>query len=207
VSLSSTIEIIQAIDEHDNDDIDILCVARGGDNLAIFEDLAICESILDRETIIASAIGHAQDVSLFEKLADKKFITPTQFGHYLKDIYNNTIAEFEQSKAKLVQDITNQLAANYNKQISNLNEQLKSTKELHERTALENTKLHTEKIQVLAQQVNTLQQQQSQKDKLLEQANRINEDYQHQLSNKPNPIIWIIVGLIIGLILSLLFKK
>lgn len=78
---------------------------------------------------------------------------------------------------------------------------------MHERTALENTKLHTEKILVLAQQVNTLQQQQSQKDKLLEQANKINEEYQHQLSNKPNPIIWIIIGLIIGLILSLFFQK
>ncbi len=208
ISLSSTTEIAQAIIQNDNDFTDILCVARGGgDNLSIFEDLGICESILERNTIIASAIGHAQDVSLFEKLADKKFITPTQFGHYLKDIYNNTIEELEQSKAKLVHDITNQLTANYSKQISNLIEQLKGTKELHEKTVQETINLHTQKVNVLTQQVNTLQQQQSQKDKLLEQANRINEDYKLQLERKSIPIIWIIVALAIGLLLGLLLKK
>jgi hypothetical protein len=147
VSLSAPEEIISKIKTLDTTDADIICLARGGgENLDTFENLNICESILSRKTIIASAIGHAQDVSLFEKLADKKFITPTHFGTYLKEIYNNTIEEFENSKAKLAQEITTQLTANFSKQIQNLNEQLLATKELHEKTKSELAKNHSEQL-------------------------------------------------------------
>lgn len=135
ISLASQTEIINKIKSLDQADTDVICIARGGgDNLSIFENLDICGSILQRNTIIASAIGHADDVSLFEKLSDKKFSTPTQFGNYLKEIYNNTVEELENSKAKLVHDITIQLTTNYNKQIENLNSQLKSTQQLNAKT-------------------------------------------------------------------------
>ena len=150
VSLSAPDEIINKIKFLDNSGTDVICVARGGgEKLDIFENLDICDSILDRKTIIASAIGHAKDVSLFEKLSDKKFITPTQFGNYLKEIYNSTIEEFEQSKAKIVKDITTQLTANYSKQVQNLNDQIKASKELYEKTVLVSEKNHSEQLLTL----------------------------------------------------------
>lgn len=147
VSLSSPSEIISKIKSLDTPETDIICVARGGgENLQIFEDLDICNEILECKTIIASAIGHADDVSLFEKMADKKFITPTQFGSYLKDIYNSTVGEFQKSKAKIIQDTRTELTTLYNKQIENLSMQLKSTKELNDKTLADVKKNHIEQM-------------------------------------------------------------
>jgi hypothetical protein len=141
VSLSAPAEIINKIISLDTPDTDVICVARGGgENLEIFENLEICNAILDRKTIIASAIGHASDVSLFEKLSDKKFITPTQFGNYLKEICNTTIEEFQSSKAKIIQDTKTELTTIYHKQIENLNLQLEATKELSEKTLADTKK-------------------------------------------------------------------
>lgn len=234
VSLSAPDEIINKIRFLDKPDTDIICVARGGgENLDIFENLDICESILERTTIIASAIGHAQDVSLFEKLADKKFITPTQFGNYLKEIYNTTIEEFEKSKAKLVQDITNQLSANYSKQIQNLNEQLKATKELHEKTKEEAKKNHSDQLIILTnkiktiedlhktqlQQINNLQNdkfkslneqiqnlnsQQKQKDVLIQQANNLASSYQKQLNDSKENTSFGWIAILIAAVVGLL---
>lgn len=229
ISLASPTEITRTIQALDTQGADLLCIARGGgENLEIFENLAICEAIIETQTIIASAIGHAQDVSLFEKLADKKFITPTQFGNYLKEIYNNTLEEFEQSKAKLVHDISTQLTANYGKQVQNLTDQLKSNSELYEktlaetrrsfeaqqqllqnklkgfeelsaRTSLEKNNLHAMEIGTLKQQLQSLQEQQLQKDRLIQQAQRIAAEKQKGIS-----IGWLVVAVIVGLAIGLM---
>jgi hypothetical protein len=159
VSLSAPQEIIAKIQLLDIEGADLICVARGGgENLQTFDDLDICESILDCKTIIASAIGHADNVTLFEKLSDKKFITPTHFGSYLKEIYNNTVEELQQSKAKLVKDITEQLSANFKKQIDNLNEQLRLSKELHEKTKEDLNKTYAEKLSAANTQLKNFQE-------------------------------------------------
>jgi exodeoxyribonuclease VII large subunit len=159
VSLSAPNEIMQAIQTFNKNDIDLICVARGGgENLETFEDPDLCQTILDCETIIASAIGHAENVTLFEKLSDKKFITPTQFGNYLKEIYDHTVEEFQRSKAKLVNDVTQQLSANFNKQIQNLQEQLKLSKELHEKTKEDLNKTYAENLIAANMQLKNFQE-------------------------------------------------
>lgn len=159
ISLSSPAEIINKIYELDVPETDLICIARGGgDNLSMFENLDICSSILQRNTIIASAIGHAQDVSLFEKLSDKKFITPTQFGNYLKEIYNNTIEELENSKAKLVKDISAQLTANYDKQIANLNEQLITTIAQNQKNIIASNINHEQQLLTLSEKLKSFEE-------------------------------------------------
>ena len=66
-------------------------------------------------------------------VADKAFITPTALGQYLNDIYNETHEQLQNSKAKLIDDISRQFKANYDKQIQTLSEKLKATEELIER--------------------------------------------------------------------------
>lgn len=159
VSLSAPQEISSKIKHLDTPATDLICVARGGgENLEIFENPALCSSILNCKTIIASAIGHADNVTLFEKLSDKKFITPTQFGTYLKETYDLTIEELQKSKAKLVNDVTQQLSANFKKQIDNLNEQLKLSKELHEKTKEDLNKTYIEKLNAANTQLKNFQE-------------------------------------------------
>jgi exodeoxyribonuclease VII large subunit len=69
---------------------------------------------------------------LLQKIADKAFITPTALGQYFNEIYNRTIDELQNTKAKLVEDITTQLKGNYEMQLKNLNEQLRGNKEVNE---------------------------------------------------------------------------
>jgi len=52
-----------------------------------------------------TAIGHKDDESLIDKIADKSFSTPTALGQYLNDIYNTTVEEFTESKAKIVKEL------------------------------------------------------------------------------------------------------
>lgn len=211
ISLSSPEEIINKINSLDNEGTDVICVARGGgDNLTIFENYDICNCILSRQTIIASAIGHAEDITLFEKLSDKKFITPTQFGNYLKNIYNSSIEELLDSKAKLASDISKQMATNYDKQIQNLNEQLKATKEFQINQQNQFNSLQNEKLKAFNLQFENLEKQQKQKDNLIQQSNNLVFNLQKQLKEAESKsrigpigiVVAIVIGIIIGLALS-----
>ena len=70
---------------------------------------------------------------MLQKIADKHFITPTALGQYFQDVYTQTIEELQDSKAKLVEDVTKQLKGSYEGQIKNLNEKLVGVAELNEK--------------------------------------------------------------------------
>ncbi len=234
VSLSSPDEIMNKINYLETLDTDVICIARGGgENLNVFESISLCEQIINRKKIIASAIGHAEDVTLFEKLSDKKFITPTQFGNYLKEIYNNAVEELSNSKAKLTKDITSQLTANFGKQIQNLNEQLLATKELSEKSKTELIKnysdqlinaqnklksfeeinakslkekndLYLTEVENYKKQITHLNNQFFQSEKMMQQSNNLVTIYQRQKSsNFLKVFITIVIALIVGLIIGL----
>jgi exodeoxyribonuclease VII large subunit len=99
-------------------------------NLEGLDSPAIAEASLTLTSPFVTAIGHEQDTPLIQKVADKSFITPTAFGQYLNDAYNNTVHQLENSRAKLVDDVRKQLEANYSKQIQNLNEKALNEQEL-----------------------------------------------------------------------------
>ncbi len=129
INLSSADEIIRAFAAYSNSDI--LVIARGGgENMQIFNTASIAEKALSLPCIFLTAIGHKEDTSLLQKMADKAFITPTALGQYFNEIYNHTIEELQFSKAKLVEDITTQLKGNYEMQLTNLNEKLKGNKDI-----------------------------------------------------------------------------
>ncbi len=229
VTLTSVAEITSMVRQIDEIAPNLICIARGGgENLDVFELPEIAECLLDCKTILATAIGHADNVTLAEKMADKKFITPTHFGTYLKEIYNNTVEELENSKAKLVQDITQTLSANYQKQIQNLEEQLIASLKLYKHTEEENRRIRHEELsvlqtkllntenvskdaaQVLKDRIQALTIQQDQKDALMRQSNRQLEAYQRQIKESESKkvfglaaiIIAIIIGIIIGAIIT-----
>ena len=135
INLSVEAEIVQALHRfNDRSKNDLLVLSRGGgENMEVFNspDLAAC--CLELEPLFVTAIGHKEDVSLVQKVADKAFITPTAFGQYLHRIYNDSVGELQHSKARLVEAITVQLEAQYDKQVRTLEEKVRSLEELNGR--------------------------------------------------------------------------
>lgn len=77
-------------------DIDGLALVRGGGpGLEIFDHLDIAHSALTLPVPLITAIGHAQDVTLLEQLADKSFATPTALGTYLKEVAQEVVVQIE----------------------------------------------------------------------------------------------------------------
>jgi exodeoxyribonuclease VII large subunit len=98
--------------------------------MEVFNRTSIAEVALSLKSFFITAIGHKEDVSLLQKVADKAFITPNALGQYFNEIHNETLDELQNTKAKLVEDITTQLKSNYEVQLVNLNEKLQGYKEV-----------------------------------------------------------------------------
>jgi exodeoxyribonuclease VII large subunit len=159
VNLSSQQSIIENLQVYSQKS-DIIAIARGGGSgLEIFDKPEVIEAALTLEVPLITAIGHEQDVTLLQKVADKAFITPTALGQYLSDIYNKTIEQVQDTKAKLVNDISKQFKANYEHQIETLYKQVESLKELNKHS-LENTiQVNQKEVGLLQSQVEELKQQ------------------------------------------------
>lgn len=194
INLSSEAEILNTLRQLDNRDNDIIVVSRGGgENLDIFNKLSIAEVANKIKALFVTAIGHKDDVTLLQKVADKAFITPSEFGQFLNDTYNHTVEEAQHSRAQLVESVTKQLSAGYQKEIDNLKEQVKNLEELKKQSSADMQKVYEEKISGL-----TLLQQEKQ---------TLYERRMAELEKKGNVnwiavIIAVVVGLVIGYLLQ-----
>lgn len=102
INLTSQKEIIENLNYYQKK-CDILAISRGGgENLEIFDSSDIAQTALTLTTPFITALGHKENVPLLQKVADKFFITPTALGQYFNQIYNSTIEQLQNSKAKLV---------------------------------------------------------------------------------------------------------
>jgi exodeoxyribonuclease VII large subunit len=154
VSLTSQQEIMDALERANNDQTDIIIIARGGgDNLEIFNKQPIAEYSLRLAPYFVTAIGHKDDVTLLQQVADKSFITPTALGQFLNDIYNETIDELSNSKAKVIETVTKQLEGTYQKEVQMLNDKIKSIEQLKDKSEAEAKRLHEQEITNLNNQL------------------------------------------------------
>jgi len=143
VNLTRPIDIINALQS--NDGRDILVITRGGgENIQVFDNLQICEQALKIKSPFITAIGHAVDDPLLQKVADKYFITPTAFGQYLYDVYIRAIEEMNNSKAKLISDLSKQIDLQYQAKLQDLNARLvETTQSIQEIKTDSNLKIQT----------------------------------------------------------------
>ncbi|TSJ44432.1 hypothetical protein FO440_09710 [Mucilaginibacter corticis] len=194
INLSSETEIINTIQQLDQRGTDIIVVSRGGgENLEIFNKISIAEQAIKLKPLFITAIGHKDDVTLLQKVADKAFITPSEFGQFLNDTYNQTIEEAQHSRVQLVESVTKQLSAGYQKEIDNMKEQVKNLEELKKQSSADMQKVYEEKISGL----NLLQQE---KQALFEQ--RIAELNRQSIVNWLAVVVAVVIGLIIGYLIK-----
>jgi exodeoxyribonuclease VII large subunit len=177
-----------------------LVIARGGgdiDSEAINKP-ELAEACLNLQPFLVTALGHKVNTPLLERIADKKFITPTALGQYLKEIYNTTVEELAQSKAKLVDDVTKQLKTVYDKELQNLNDKLLQEQQINKKNIDNLT------AQILATQnsYNSILKEKESSTKLLESANQIAQRYKESYTslNKSLNLKIIIIAVITTLI-------
>lgn len=202
INLTSETAIIEAL-QHYQQHADVLVVARGGgDKLEVFDQPDIAAAALELSCLLVTAIGHQQDNTLLQRVADKAFITPTALGQYFNDMYNRTVEELQHSKAKLVEDITRQLEANYSKQIQNLEAHLKSAETLHTQAVVNTEALYKKEMELLAGQLAATTQQQRQQ---LEELEKVKDEKQW-LAKKQATVrlywILIVVAVIAGIFIG-----
>ena len=203
INLASEREIIAAFEEH-HEVTDLLIISRGGgDNLTIFNKPAVAEAALAVTSHFITAIGHQKDNTLLQKVADKAFITPTALGQYFNDIYNRTIEELQDSKAKLVDDITKQLQANYEHKIKNLEDQIKAKEEAHQKTGQSTETLYKQEITLLKEQAATTSLQHQNR---LAELQRLSEEKVKlaKQSGSNTVIYWILIiaAVMIGIVIG-----
>lgn len=208
INLSSEPEIIATIDRLSAEHYGLIAISRGGgENLDIFNKFSLAEKAISLESLFITAIGHKDDVTLLQKVADKSFITPSELGQFLNDTYNHTVEELQNSKAKLIESVKAQLTANYQKEIYNLNEKLKANEELRIKTANNLEQVYKEKIEVLNSQLSGNLQLQNEKVSVLNEQINGYKDQVLALENKTGTN-WalVIVAIILGLIIGYLIK-
>lgn len=202
INLTAEREIINALHYY-QEEADVLIVSRGGgDRLEIFNKPDIVEAALQLSCYFVTAIGHQQDNTLLQKVADKAFITPTALGQYFNDIYNQTIAELQNSKARLIEDITKQLEANYTKQIQNLEAHLKAAEELHTKEANNTEAVYKKEMELLAAQLATAHQQHQLQ---VQELQKIKVEKQTLANKQMNTVFYwllVIIAVIAGIIIG-----
>ena len=71
---------------NDNPDVDVIVIARGGGSkteLATFNDGALAQAIVESRVPVVTAIGHRQNKSLADYVADRAVPTPSSVGPIL----------------------------------------------------------------------------------------------------------------------------
>ena len=208
-NISSVSEMIATVQAANNPNVDILVIARGGGDIDTesINKSELAEACLNLQPFLVTALGHKVNTPLMEPIADKKFITPTAFGQYLKEIYNTTIQDLAQSKAKLVADVTSQLKTVYDKELQNLNNKLLQEQQIN--------KKNTDNLaaQILASQnsYNSILKEKESTTSLLSSANQIAQQYKEsytkvQKSFNRKILLVAIITSLIGMAIGFYFR-
>jgi len=89
-----------------------------------FNDITLSKLFIDLDAVTVTAIGHTVDESLLDKLADKRFHLPHDYGAGLHSIVKKLSNEKSNSRALLIDEVKKDVSKQYSEQIKTLAEQL-----------------------------------------------------------------------------------
>ena len=191
-NLSSKADIISMLRKFNTTEYDAIAIIRGGGDksaMEIFNDPDIGEEVLKLKTLFITAMGHVVNDSLMDKIADKKFHLPHDYGNSLKVWVDEAIAEQAKSKSLFIEQVKKDLTKTFEDQIKTKDEAIKTLQKTFEETSKQIVKSATAEIQTKF-------------DALKVENTRLNEQL-NQASKSGTIIIWIIVALIVGLIIGI----
>ncbi|GAA4803345.1 exodeoxyribonuclease VII large subunit [Litoribaculum gwangyangense] len=86
-NLSSKNETLEFLNKFDFSNSDLLVIIRGGGSgLEVFNEVELCKKAIELPIPFITGIGHDEDKTLFEKVADRGFSTPTAVGAFLQKV-------------------------------------------------------------------------------------------------------------------------
>lgn len=131
-NITSSTAIISKLKEISALDYDIVALVRGGgdrQSMETFNDLSLSELFISMKPITVTAIGHTVDETLLDKLADKRFHLPHDYGAGLHTIAEKLSHERSNSRALLIDEVKKDVTKQFSEQVETLEKQLKKKNE------------------------------------------------------------------------------
>lgn len=90
-----------------------------------FNDLSLSELFISMKPVMVTAIGHIVDETLLDKLADKRFHLPHDYGAGLHAIAEKLSHERSNSRALLIDEVKKDVTKQFSEQVETLEKQIK----------------------------------------------------------------------------------
>jgi hypothetical protein len=233
-NFSSAGEIRECLNALAGSSFNAVAIVRGGGDAAsleIFNDPALGAASLNLQPLLITALGHTVNETLLDKLADKKFALPHDYGNTLKVWVDAATEEQSKSKSIFINQVRTDLTRTFHDQIASLQNQLltrnkefaenelkfKMLLEQHQKERAEtvktletafNTHVHSLQEQLKIQE-NSAVNLRSNFDKSVEQWTGQNMALRDQLQKRYSRrlvIGYVLLAIILGLILGILIR-
>ena len=127
-NITSATSISDLLDKISDSGYDIIALVRGGgdkQSFDVFNNLFLAEKFINLPCISITALGHTVDETLLDKLADKRFHLPHDYGLGLHSIINKLTEEKSNSRALLIEEVKTDVSKQFVEQVTTLTDQLK----------------------------------------------------------------------------------
>lgn len=169
-SITSSTSVRDKIKEVSQLDYDIIALVRGGgdrQSMEAFNDISLSEVFIELEAVTITAIGHTVDETLLDKLADKRFHLPHDYGAGLHTIVEKLSHERSNSRALLIDEVKKDITKQFSEQVLTLEKQLKKKNdefteaqktykeqsENHTKTFADQLKVRNEEVEKLKKEI------------------------------------------------------
>ncbi|KYH06694.1 hypothetical protein A1704_23055 [Chryseobacterium cucumeris] len=172
-SITSSTSIAEKLEEVSESGYDIIALVRGGgdrQSLEVFNDIVLSELFIALEAVTVTAIGHTVDETLLDKLADKRFHLPHDYGAGLHSIVEKLSHEKSNSRALLIDEVKKDVGKQFAEQVLTLEKQLKKkndefteAQKIFKEQSENQVKAFTEQLKVRNEEVEKLKKDLSEK--------------------------------------------
>lgn len=191
-NITSKTSIITQIREIANLDFDIIALVRGGgdrQSFDVFNEVDLAQEFILLNALTVTALGHTVDETLLDKLADKRFHVPHDYGAGLHAIINKLSEEKSNSRAILIEEVKKDVSKQFTEQVKTLEGQLKKKNEefieaqkTFKESVEKQTKTFNDQLKVRNEEVEKLKKDLSQKHReqvktLEEQLKKKNDEF------------------------------
>jgi exodeoxyribonuclease VII large subunit len=235
-SITSSTSIAEKLKEVSKSEYDIIALVRGGgdrQSMETFNDITLSKLFINLPAVSVTAIGHTVDETLLDKLADKRFHLPHDYGAGLHAIVEKLLHEKSNSRALLIDEVKKDVSKQFTEQVKTLSEQLaKKTEEFQKLQELSSKQLFDTQKNFTEQQkqrqlemdnykkeISVLYEKNLQSvinektaslkagmESLQKENSRLTTEVQQSKGDYSKIIIAVIISLIVGFVLATLFK-